>query len=46
MGRLHIVLNDKVETALRKRVNRNGFKKGNLSEYIEELIIKDLKIKK
>lgn len=42
MKRIHIILNDKVEEKMRKEKVR---KKGDISEYIEKLIKKDLKIK-
>ena len=45
MGRMHIVLDDKIETRLRKKLGRIGFKKGDLSRYFENLIKKDLKNK-
>ena len=42
MKRLQIVLNEEVERKMRKEKVR---RKGDISEYIEKLIKKDLKIK-
>ena len=43
MGRIHIILKDKVEKLLRRKLGKSGFKKGDMSKYIEDLIVKDLK---
>jgi len=45
MGRIQIVLKDDTEKGLRKIVNKDGFKKGNLSKYVEDLIKESLKCK-
>jgi hypothetical protein len=45
MGRIQIVLDDDLEIELRKKVNEEGFRKGNLSKYIQKLIKRDLKCK-
>lgn len=40
MGRIHIILNDDVETKFRQSFN--GLKKGDISKKIKDLILKDL----
>lgn len=43
MGRIQVVLEDRTERKLRKKLGKDGFKKGDLSNYIEGLIKKDLR---
>lgn len=45
MGRVGITIDDNVETNMRKKVYAKGYKQGDLSKYIEGLIIRDLKKK-
>lgn len=46
MGRINIVLGDDLEKLLRKRLGKNGFKKGDMSKYIQNLIITNLNLEK
>lgn len=44
--RIQVVLSSSIEKKLRKRISRHGFKKGDMSSYIEKLIKKDNKRRK
>ena len=38
MGRLQIVLKDKIEKEFRQRLGKEGFRKGDISKMVEKLI--------
>ncbi len=45
MGKIHIVLNDKIEKKFRIKLAKRGYKKGDFSKEIERLIEESLKLK-
>ena len=46
MGRLHIILNDNIEKEFRIKLAKKGYKKGDISKRIEDLIKGYLRKKK
>ena len=42
MGRMQVVLDDKIQERFRKKVCKNGYKLGDYSAYIQRLIEEDL----
>ena len=42
MGRLHIILDDKIEKRFRIYLAKKGYKKGDISKEIETLIIEKI----